>query len=353
MKSWPWAFSRTFQNIRLFGSLSVFDNVRVACNLHRETGPLQSLIRMGAFKKDEAAVSKRVESLLDLFNLKRFRDAPAKSLPYGEQRRLEIVRCLATQPKLLLLDEPAAGMNPSEKVDLMRLIQRIQTEFNLSDPFGRAFDEGRDGCLPASRRPRLRSQNRGRKPRGNPTRSQSDRGLPRGRPRDQFSPPLTMAIFSRSMTSAFPYGAISALAAESASMWTRGTIVTLIGGNGAGKTTALPHDFGTAQIQERIDQLRGAIHYGDARAPNIVARGLCHVPEGRMIFSNLTVDENLSMGAFLRSDRGAIAKDREYVFGIFPRLKRARFKQTAGTLSGGEQQMLAIGSGPSWGTPSS
>jgi len=74
----------------------------------------------------------------------------------------------------------------------------------------------------------------------------------------------------------------------------------------------------------------------------IVARGLCHVPEGRMIFSNLTVDENLSMGAFLRRDREAIDKDREYVFGIFPRL-RERLRQTAGTLSGGEQQMLAIG----------
>jgi len=124
--------ARTFQNIRLFGSLSVFDNVRVACNLHRGTSPFQPLIRLRAFRNDEAAIAKRVEDLLEIFNLRRFRDAPAKSLPYGEQRRLEIVRCLATKPKLLLLDEPAAGMNPSEKVDLVRLIQRIQKEFSLS-----------------------------------------------------------------------------------------------------------------------------------------------------------------------------------------------------------------------------
>jgi ABC-type branched-subunit amino acid transport system ATPase component len=124
--------ARTFQNIRLFGSLSVFDNVRVACNLHRGTSPMQTLVRMGAFKQDEAATAKRVEELLAIFNLLRFRDAPAKSLPYGEQRRLEIVRCLATKPKLLLLDEPAAGMNPSEKVELVRLIQQIQKQFNLS-----------------------------------------------------------------------------------------------------------------------------------------------------------------------------------------------------------------------------
>jgi branched-chain amino acid transport system ATP-binding protein len=124
--------ARTFQNIRLFGSLSVFDNVRVACNLHRDTSPLQTLVRLGAFRADEAAISRRAEELLDIFNLRRFRDAPAKSLPYGEQRRLEIVRCLATKPKLLLLDEPAAGMNPTEKVELVRLIQQIQRQFGLS-----------------------------------------------------------------------------------------------------------------------------------------------------------------------------------------------------------------------------
>jgi ABC-type branched-subunit amino acid transport system ATPase component len=124
--------ARTFQNIRLFGSLSVFDNVRVACNLHRETSPGQSLVRLGGFRRDEATIAKRVEELLEIFNLGRFRDAPAKSLPYGEQRRLEIVRGLATKPKLLLLDEPAAGMNATEKMELVRLIQQIQKQFNLS-----------------------------------------------------------------------------------------------------------------------------------------------------------------------------------------------------------------------------
>jgi ABC-type branched-subunit amino acid transport system ATPase component len=124
--------ARTFQNIRLFKSLSVFDNVRVACNLHRSSGPVHSLLRMRSFREDEAAIENRVEELLELFHLRRFRDVPATSLPYGEQRRLEIVRCLATRPKLLLLDEPAAGMNPSEKVELMALIQRIHREFSLS-----------------------------------------------------------------------------------------------------------------------------------------------------------------------------------------------------------------------------
>ncbi|MDI1319313.1 MAG: ABC transporter ATP-binding protein [bacterium] len=124
--------ARTFQNIRLFGSLSVIDNVRAAMNLHRVTSPGQTLVRLGRFQREETALIEEAEELLDIFNLRRFRDAPAKSLPYGEQRRLEIVRCLATQPKLLLLDEPAAGMNPSEKVELIRLIQQVQQDFKLS-----------------------------------------------------------------------------------------------------------------------------------------------------------------------------------------------------------------------------
>jgi branched-chain amino acid transport system ATP-binding protein len=124
--------ARTFQNIRLFPQLSVFDNVRVACNLHRASSPLQTLVRGRTFRAAEAAAAARVDELLALFNLERFRDHPATSLPYGEQRRLEIVRALATQPRLLLLDEPAAGMNPSEKVELVRLIREIHQRFDLT-----------------------------------------------------------------------------------------------------------------------------------------------------------------------------------------------------------------------------
>ena len=124
--------ARTFQNIRLFDSLSVIDNVRAAMNLRSATSPVQALVRLGRFQREELALTRGAEELLAIFNLRRFRDVPAKSLPYGEQRRLEIVRCLATQPKLLLLDEPAAGMNPSEKVELIRLIQQVQQDFKLS-----------------------------------------------------------------------------------------------------------------------------------------------------------------------------------------------------------------------------
>jgi branched-chain amino acid transport system ATP-binding protein len=124
--------ARTFQNIRLFPSLSVFDNVRVAFHLHLVSGMGHALIRGPAFRKEEASIAEQVMELLEIFRLGRVRNEPAKSLPYGDQRRLEIVRALATRPKLLLLDEPAAGMNATEKVDLMKLIQFVKTKYQLA-----------------------------------------------------------------------------------------------------------------------------------------------------------------------------------------------------------------------------
>ena len=136
------------------------------------------------------------------------------------------------------------------------------------------------------------------------------------------------------------YGAINALAGISFTIQP-GAIVTLIGGNGAGKTTTLRTISGL--LRAKSGQVSFLGEDISATAPHhIVARGLCHVPEGRMVFSNLTVDENLAMGAYLQNDAALNAKNRDYVFTIFPRLKE-RLKQTAGTLSGGEQQMLAIG----------
>lgn len=124
--------ARTFQNIRLFASMSVFDNVRAAVQLHRSHGIRDALWRGRGFRDGEKAVETQVMELLEIFKLGRFREANARSLPYGEQRRLEIVRALATQPKLLLLDEPAAGMNPTEKLELTRLIRFIKDKFQIA-----------------------------------------------------------------------------------------------------------------------------------------------------------------------------------------------------------------------------
>jgi branched-chain amino acid transport system ATP-binding protein len=136
------------------------------------------------------------------------------------------------------------------------------------------------------------------------------------------------------------YGAISALGDVSFDI-AAGRIVTLIGGNGAGKTTTLRTISGLLRPKKGSIVFKGE-EITKLPPHQIVARGLCHVPEGRMVFSNLTVDENLAMGAYLKTDKAKIAQNRDYVFSIFPRLKE-RLTQAAGTLSGGEQQMLAIG----------
>jgi len=124
--------ARTFQNIRLFGSMTVFDNVRTAVQLHRSHGIRDALWRGRGFRDGERTVEAQVMELLEIFGLGTHREAQAKSLPYGDQRRLEIVRALATKPKLLLLDEPAAGMNPSEKQALMKLIRFIKDRYEIA-----------------------------------------------------------------------------------------------------------------------------------------------------------------------------------------------------------------------------
>ncbi|HEV8544508.1 MAG TPA: ABC transporter ATP-binding protein [Verrucomicrobiae bacterium] len=124
--------ARTFQNIRLFSSLTVFDNVRVAFHLHLVSGMVHALIRGRGFLQEESEIRNRVMDLLRIFHLDGHAMAEARNLPYGDQRRLEIVRALATRPKLLLLDEPAAGMNATEKVELMNLIRFVKDQFQLS-----------------------------------------------------------------------------------------------------------------------------------------------------------------------------------------------------------------------------
>ena len=124
--------SRTFQNIRLFASLSVSDNVRVSLGLRNRHKFFSSVIETKSFFREEKEIDEKIDELLEIFGLLKVRDEMATSLPYGEQRKLEIVRALATSPKLLLLDEPAAGMNPSEKKDLMKLIKDVKDKFKIS-----------------------------------------------------------------------------------------------------------------------------------------------------------------------------------------------------------------------------
>lgn len=124
--------SRTFQNIRLFADLTVVENVKTACHFRVKYSVAEGIFRIGRYMPEEKEIDQEAMELLEIFGLAHKREELARNLPYGEQRRLEIARALATHPKLLLLDEPAAGMNPQETKELTDLIQWIREKFDLT-----------------------------------------------------------------------------------------------------------------------------------------------------------------------------------------------------------------------------
>ncbi|MEI4328903.1 ABC transporter ATP-binding protein [Streptococcus suis] len=123
---------RTFQNIRLFKNMTVLENVLIGLGNHGKSEVFASFFRLPAFYKNEEALKTKALELLKIFDLDGDADTLAKNLPYGQQRRLEIVRALATEPKILFLDEPAAGMNPQETAELTQLIRKIKEEFGMT-----------------------------------------------------------------------------------------------------------------------------------------------------------------------------------------------------------------------------
>lgn len=131
-KMTSYGVARTFQNIRLFKNMSIMDNVLIGYHCNMNYGVLPALFRLPSYYKNEEKANDEVLKLLEIFNLKDKKDELASNLPYGEQRKVEIARALAAKPKLLLLDEPAAGMNPNETKELTNLITWIKDEFKLS-----------------------------------------------------------------------------------------------------------------------------------------------------------------------------------------------------------------------------
>jgi branched-chain amino acid transport system ATP-binding protein len=120
--------ARTFQNIRLFAEMTALENVMVGRHVRTQSGLIGAIFRTGRFKAEEAAIAQRAQELLDYVGIGKYADYKARTLSYGDQRRLEIARALATDPKLIALDEPAAGMNATEKVVLRELIDRIRND---------------------------------------------------------------------------------------------------------------------------------------------------------------------------------------------------------------------------------
>ena len=324
---------RTFQNLRLFGEFSVRDNVVAGLLVQPHYTVFDALLRSRRFLRGERRLQEEADELLDQVGLIADAEVQASALPYGKQRRLEIARALALRPRLLLLDEPAAGMVEEEQRDLSQLLRDLRREglsLLVIDHNIRFFAElSRPGSGHASRPTyrRGRTQRRGRRPCC--SRSVSRAGA------KSVSTAEVLGIKELHVS----YGRVRALAGVSLQLY-QGQVVALLGANGAGKSTLLKAVSRLVSLEQGSVALWG--EDVSNRAPEqIAALGVAHVPEGRGIFAQLSVRENLLMGAY-RAPPSEHAARFETVTRLFPRL-RERWHQRAGNLSGGEQQMLALG----------
>lgn len=342
--------ARTFQNLRIYPNMSVLENVLVGCHRHEKTGLFSGGLGLPRERKEERASRERAMKALAMVGMEGAAPVPAASLPYGSQRLVEIARALASEPRLLLLDEPAAGMNAAERTHLVEQIRRIResgitvllVEHDIELVMGISeqvyvLDYGRlisEGCPDSVREdPAVIEAYLGVKRDQNHDICQT-RELADG----TCAEPESLLVVEDLATS---YGAIRALHGVSFTV-PKGEVVAILGANGAGKTTLLH------TISGLIRSNHGSVSYKGEDitrlAPEkIAARGLRQVPEGRRLFRDLSVQDNLVVGSSGRRDwRGTLDDDIAYVYELFPVLGERR-KQPAGTLSGGERQMLAIG----------
>jgi ABC-type branched-subunit amino acid transport system ATPase component len=335
--------ARTFQNIRLFPLMTALENVVTGAHVRLKSHPLGAILALPSSRREELEAERAGMALLERVGLAAEADTLAGELPYGSQRRLEIARALASKPRLLLLDEPAAGANPYESAVLARLIRDIRDSgvtvvliehdmsvvMRLSDGIT-VLDHGRK--LAEGTPETIRDDDRV---------IEAYLGRDSGADTRRAAAPVAGARSALELQGLeVSYGAIAAVKGIDLGV-DEGEVITLIGANGAGKSTSLKAIAGVVRPRAGAIRLFGE-RVTDAGAEAMVGRGVVLVPEGRQIFGRMSVHENLLMGAHQRSDGPEVAQDVDYVFGLFPVLRERR-DQFGGTLSGGEQQMLAIG----------
>lgn len=336
--------ARTFQNIRLFPLMTALENVVTGAHARLSSHPFGTILGLPSSRREELEAERAGMALLERVGLTSEADTLAGELPYGSQRRLEIARALASNPRLLLLDEPAAGANPYESAVLAQQIREIRDSgvtvvliehdmsvvMRLSDGVT-VLDHGRK--LAEGTPDMVRNDSRV---------IEAYLGRDSGRQaRSRAASPVSGARNALQLDRLqVSYGAIAAVKGIDVSV-DEGEVVTLIGANGAGKSTTLKAVAGVVHPRAGEIRLFGERVTGIG-AEAMVGRGVALVPEGRQIFGRMSVYENLLMGAHQRSDASEAAEDVGYVFRLFPVLRERR-DQFGGTLSGGEQQMLAIG----------
>ncbi|EEC68421.1 hypothetical protein OsI_36597 [Oryza sativa Indica Group] len=302
---------RTFQHVRLFREMTVIENLLVAQHQQLKTGLFSGLLKTPAFRRAQEEALDRAATWLDRIGLLQHANRQASNLAYGDQRRLEIVRCMVTQPEILMLDEPAAGLNPKETKELDELIAELRDHHDTTILL---IEHDMKLVMGISDRIYVVNQ-------GTP--------LANGTPEEIRNNPDVNAH----------YGKIQALHDVSLHI-NQGEIVTLIGANGAGKTTLLGTLCGDPRATSGRIVFDGK-DITDWQTAKIMREAVAIVPEGRRVFSRMTVEENLAMGGFF-AHRDEYQTRIKWVYELFPRLWERRI-QRAGTMSGGEQQMLAIG----------
>ncbi len=333
--------SRTYQNIRLFPAMTALENILVGAHPRLKSNLFDAFLHTPRQRAEEKEALEKAQDLLNFVGLKGEGDLLARNLPYGAQRRLEMARALANDPKIILLDEPTAGMNPNESVIMMRFIQNLRDELGITIlliehdmkvvmgisefiyvlDFGQLIAKGTPGEIQK-----------------NPQVIESYLGRGAADQHKQLSKRIYIMAMLEVKNIHTYYGNIHALKGVSITVEEK-EIVTLIGGNGAGKTTTLRSISGL--VPPRVGEIffEGE-NITKTPAHELVYKGITMVPEGRGIFARLSVFENLDMGAYSQPDRSTFDDDLDRVYQLFPRLKE-REKQVSGTLSGGEQQMLA------------